>query len=115
MQKDLPESMQGHSFLLQRNGLVLILQLGDFQEDNDPKHTSRLAKNWKDEHDLQVMDWPIPKANVAQHKPRNLKGLKKVIKEEWMKLTKEFALHLIESMKTRISSVINVEGDSIMY
>lgn len=28
------------------------------QEDNDPKHRSKLANKWKEENDVQVLSWP---------------------------------------------------------
>ena len=29
-----------------------------FQQDNDPKHTSRKAKEWLREHGFEIMVWP---------------------------------------------------------
>ena len=29
-----------------------------FQQDNDPKHKSKMATTWLEDHDYVVMDWP---------------------------------------------------------
>ena len=29
-----------------------------FQQDNDPKHTSKLAKKWIENHEIEVLAWP---------------------------------------------------------
>ena len=56
------------------------------QQDNDPKHTSRIAKEFLDENVPEVMDWPsnspdlnpienlwaIVKRNVELRRPKNL-------------------------------------------
>jgi len=28
------------------------------QEDNDPKHRSKIAKKWKEENNVKVLPWP---------------------------------------------------------
>jgi hypothetical protein len=41
--------------------------LGDewhFQQDNDPKYTSRLAKNFLQNNMLEVIDWPSNSPNL---------------------------------------------------
>ena len=34
------------------------------QEDNDPKHTSRLCQNWKSDHHIKVLPWPANSPNL---------------------------------------------------
>ena len=99
------------------------------QEDNDPKHTSKLAKQWRQQKNVTRMDWPaqspdlnpienvwaVMKVRVAQRKPQNLDALKRIIREEWKRLTPEFSTALVSSMKKRISAVIESSGDYTLY
>ncbi len=99
------------------------------QEDNDPKHQSRIAKKWRRENGVVRMDWasqspdmnPIEnvwavlKANVSSHKPKNKRSLIYWIKREWGRLPNDYAQHLIESMNQRIEAVIARKGDNTRY
>ena len=70
------------------------------QEDNDPKHKSKKAEDWKTKHQIKTLSWPaqspdlnpmenvwsVLKANVSNYKPASVKELIKIIKKEWKKL-----------------------------
>jgi len=103
--------------------------LWKLQEDNDPKHTSKLAINWKKNNDVYKIDWPsmspdlAPIENVWQLlkmkiRKKNLstyQSLVSAIKREWKSLPRELAVKLVHSMNNRISEVIENDGDFILH
>ena len=70
-----------------------------FQQDNDSKHTSRMAARWFEDHDITVLLWPSssPDMNLIKHvwdvldwklrarltKPSNRDQLWEILQEEW--------------------------------
>ena len=100
-----------------------------FQQDNDPKHTSRLAKNFLQENVPVVMDWPsnspdlnpienlwaLVKRNVEKRKPKNLDDLGEFMVEEWEKIPDEIINNLVRSMKRRCEEIIRTKGERINF
>jgi transposase len=99
------------------------------QEDNDPKHRSRIAKNWKAEKGIKELPWPsmspdqnpienvwhVMKLNLKKKKIHTVNGLKGELTKEWNRLPSEFAAKLVDSMKRRIMALIESNGDYTMY
>lgn len=99
------------------------------QEDNDPKHKSKLAAKWREDNNVDRLPWPaqspdqncienawqVLKIRVSNRRPRNLDELRKAVKSEWRKLSKEYAKKLIESMPRRVQAVREAGGDYTMY
>jgi transposase len=99
------------------------------QQDNDPKHTSRVAKDFIAENKINTIDWPsnspdlnpieniwyIMKNNVEKRMPRNVAELKRFMVEEWEKIPQETVKNIIMSMKRRCELVLEKNGDRISY
>jgi hypothetical protein len=92
-----------------------------FQQEHDPKHTSRHAQSWFKDHDIEVLPWAAssPDINIIEHAwqalntqiqaqnplPRNLDELWDALVEEWSKLDLEYARKLYHSMPCRVVAV----------
>ena len=100
-----------------------------FQQDNDPKHTSRLAKAFLDENAPVVMDWPsnspdlnpienlwaIVKGNVEKRMPKNINELEQFMVEEWRSIPDTVIKNLVGSMRHRCELIIENHGERIAY
>ena len=126
---------EGYVTLLE-NALLPFLQLKfadkehRFMQDNDPKHVSRRAQAFFEEHhinwwrtppespDLNPIEnlWHELKEHIrARVKPRNLDELVNGIKEFWSTVNKEKCCKYISHLRKVIPRVIELEGDATGY
>ena len=99
------------------------------QQDNDPKHTSHVAKQFIAENSINTIDWPsnspdlnpieniwtIIKNNVEKRMPQNINELTKFLAEEWNAIPQSTINNLVMSMKTRCELILEKNGDRISY
>jgi transposase len=100
-----------------------------FQQDNDPKHTSAIVKDYFTQKDIKVLDWPSqsPDLNPIEHlwdhlkrevkkvKVKNLKELEAEVKKIWNNITKDVCSNLVNTMNDRVNAVIRADGGHIPY
>jgi DDE superfamily endonuclease/Homeodomain-like domain len=102
-----------------------------FQQDNDPKHTSRVASNWFEEKRIKKLPWPpsSPDMNIIEHVwyqldklvrardplPKNKEQLWEALQEEWAHFPKASLDALYESMPVRIGALKEAHGSYTKY
>jgi len=102
-----------------------------FQQDNDPKHTSKKVKKWLSDHNINVLQWPSQspdlnpiehiwvllkrKLNMYENPPSGMLELWERVSNEWEAITKEDCLNVIDSMPSRIQSVLQAKGSYTKY
>jgi hypothetical protein len=102
-----------------------------FQQDNDPKHTSRLATDWFNKKRVDKLDWPpnSPDMNIIEHAweylerrvrsrtplPRKLGGLWEALVEEWGNIEDDYITKLYESMPDRVQALLEAKGAHTRY
>jgi hypothetical protein len=95
-----------------------------FMQDNDPKHTSNVAKNFIAQNFMELLDWPpySPDLNpieevwswlkrrVNQEIPKNLQELKNSILKHWRSINPEFLAPFFNSLENRYLHIIKSNG-----
>jgi hypothetical protein len=100
-----------------------------FQQDNDPKHTSNLIKEYLAKQKYTTLDWPAnsPDLNpienlwsilnrAADNRTCNdTDELFEVLKDAWESISVDILHNLVESMPRRLALVIKEKGGPIPY
>ena len=102
-----------------------------FQQDNHPKHTSRIARQWLQGKGIEVLDWPSQspglnpieytwchlKRQLAAYEapPTSIQELWERVEAEWEKIPAQMCMDLAESMAKRIAAVLKVRGGYTKY
>ena len=102
-----------------------------FQQDNDPKHTSKKAEQWFSDNNIIPIKWPAqsPDLNPIEHlwqylkaklqqydtPPKGVHELWDRVVKEWTEIPLETCQKLIESMPRRIQIVLEAKGGYTKY
>ncbi len=100
-----------------------------FQQDNDPKHTAKITKEWLHNNSVTVLEWPSQSPDLNpierlwrdlkmafhQRLPSNLTEMERICKEEWQRIPKSRCEKLVASFPKRLMVVLNQKGASTKY
>jgi transposase len=99
------------------------------QQDNDPKHTSNISKQFINNKVPRLLEWPsnspdvnpvenvwsIVKRKVEKRKPKNIDELELFLCEEFKNVDINSVMNIVMSMKKRCLSLIESKGERIKY
>lgn len=105
--------------------------VGTFQHDNARPHTARISRDFLQEEDIHVLDWPpySPDMSPIEHlwdvldqrlrqrvpAPQNVRQLRPALLEEWDNIPQATIDNLIMSMRRRCTALREAHGGHTRY
>lgn len=102
-----------------------------FVHDNATPHTGRVTRNFLEQEDVNVMDWPAksPDMNPIEHvwdrmgviirdmdnPPTNLAQLRDAVVQAWAQIPMDDISHLVASMPNRVAALEAAHGGNTTY
>lgn len=100
-----------------------------FQQDNDPKHSSRLVQNWLNRSGIDCIDWPpySPDLNpienlwanlkkrVENDNPKDVLELENAVRKCWTETDNDLCRKLVNSMPNRLDRLLEYGGGPTGY
>uniref|UniRef100_A0A3B1JPD6 Uncharacterized protein n=1 Tax=Astyanax mexicanus TaxID=7994 RepID=A0A3B1JPD6_ASTMX len=106
---------ENYQEILEQNVLPSVRKLGlsrrswVFQQDNDPKNTSKSTQECPDLNPIENL-WGELKSAIGKKNPANIQELEQTAREEWEKIPAEMCKKLIDGYKKRLKAVITAKG-----
>ena len=100
-----------------------------FQQDNDPKHTSKLASEFFENKGISLLSWPpqspdmnpveniwdLLKSKISEKRTKNIKELEEFAFEEWNNISLETCQNYALSFGRRAIALYRAKGKHTRY